>query len=144
MPVIIRRPSPPPPTTPRHQTQTPHNPNPQRRRLDDIVKALAPIIVEIRKAGHHGITEIAMCLNDKGLLAPSGGPFTYETTRRILKHIKLLGLGGGPRTKSAAMVARAEQESARRWRKFAEDVARRSASIPNGTRESIDPGSKSA
>lgn len=61
MPVIIHRP----------QTSAPElRPRPRRRRLDDAVRALAPVIAEIRKAGHHGIVEIAMCLNDKGLFAP--------------------------------------------------------------------------
>jgi hypothetical protein len=97
----------------------------RHRQLDDAAHALASIIVEIRKAGHEGIAEIAMCLNAKGLVAPSGGPFTYETTRRILKRIKLLGLGDGPQTKSAAMLIRADKDRERRLRKFAEDLARR-------------------
>lgn len=97
----------------------------RHRQLDDAANALASIIADIRMGGHHGIAEIAMCLNGKGLIAPSGGPFTYETTRRILKRIKLLGLGDGPRTKSAAMVALAEKDRERRLRKFAEDLARR-------------------
>jgi len=119
MPVVIHRPPLPP------QLQTPPNHNSKHWQLDDAAHALAPIIVEIRKAGHHGIAEIAMCLNAKGLVAPSGGPFTYETTRRILKRIKLLGLGDGPRTKSAAMLVRAEKDRERRLREFAEDLARR-------------------
>jgi len=137
--IIFHRPS-----KPRPQARTLPNPTPQGRRLDDTVKALAPFITKIRNAGHHGVAEIAMCLNDRGMLAPSGGPFTYETTRRILKRLKLLGLGDGPRTKSAAMVARAERQGEKRLMEFAEDLARRSASITNGTRDSIDPGSEPA
>jgi hypothetical protein len=128
VPVIIRRPATPPPAPPEQNPKTPPDLNLKPRRLDDAVKALAPVVAEIRQAGRHGIAEIATCLNDRGLLAPSGGPFKYETTRRILNRIKLLGAGDGPRTKSAALLVRAEEERARRKREFAEDVARRSAS----------------
>jgi len=129
MPVIIQR-RPIPPSTPHEQKpKGPPNAKPKPRRLDDAVKALAPVIAEIRQAGRQGIAEIAKCLNDRGLLAPSGGPFKYETTRRILNRIRLLGVGDGPRTKSAALLVRADEERARRKREFAEDVARRSASM---------------
>jgi hypothetical protein len=129
MPIIIQRRSNPPPAPHEQKSKAPLNANPKPRRFDDAVKALAPVIAEIRKAGRHGIAEIATCLNDRGLLAPSGGPFRYETTRRILNRIKLLGVGDGPRTKSAALLVRAEKDRARRKREFAEDVARRSAGM---------------
>jgi hypothetical protein len=95
MPVIIHRAPTPPPRA-----------NPRRQRFDDAVRELAPIIAEIRKAGYQGIGDILVCLEDKGLPAPSGGCFTYETTRRILKRIKKLGLGDGPRSNSEALAAR--------------------------------------
>jgi hypothetical protein len=101
------------------------SPHPRSRRRDDVIRDLAPIIAEIRKAGHHGNAEIAKRLNEKGLRAPSGGPFSPETTRRIQKEIKRRGLGPGPRTVSAALSARADKDRERRLRKFAEDVAQR-------------------
>ncbi len=79
---------------------------PRSQRFDDAVRKLAPVIAEIRKAGYHSIWEIAVCLEIKGLHAPSGGCFTYETTRRILRRIKQLGLGDGPRSVSQALAAR--------------------------------------
>jgi hypothetical protein len=99
--------------------------HPRSRRRDEIIRDLAPIFAEIRKAGHHGNAEIAKRLNEKGLRAPSGGPFSPETTRRIQMEIKRRGLGEGSRTVSAALSARADKDRERRLRKFAEDVARR-------------------
>lgn len=101
------------------------SPYQRSRRRDDVIRDLAAIFAEIRKAGHHGNAEIAKCLNEKGLRAPSGGPFSPETTRRIQKEIKRRGLGEGPRTVSAALSARAEKDRESRLRKFAEDLARR-------------------
>jgi hypothetical protein len=91
---------------------------------------LAPVILEIRNAGQHGIDDIAVCLNLKGLVAPNGGAFTYETTRRILRRIKLLGLGDGPRTVSAALLARADKERTRKAMVLAEALARRKREHP--------------
>jgi hypothetical protein len=108
MPVVIRRrstiftsASPPPPSS---VTPAPTKSPPLgRQRNDDDARALAPIFAEIRKEGHHSIAGITQRLNERGLRAPSGGPFSDETTRRILKDINRLGLGGGPRTGSQAL-----------------------------------------
>ena len=78
----------------------------RRQRREDAARALAPIVKEIREAGHHSNAEIAKCLNERGLRAPSGGRFSPETTRRILNDIKRLGLGHGPRTVSQALTDR--------------------------------------
>jgi hypothetical protein len=74
-----------------------------RRRNDAHVRAMAPIFAEIRKEGDHSIAGITRRLNERGLRAPSGGPFSRETTRRILKDINRLGLGDGPNTGSQAL-----------------------------------------
>ena len=101
------------PTPPK--TETPASPTTRLvfrwSRLDNVAAELAPIIAEIRKAGYYSIAEIAYWLDKKGYVAPSGGCFTYETTRQILKHIKSLGLGEGPRTVSEAMLARGKKKT---------------------------------
>jgi hypothetical protein len=86
-----------------------------RRRLDETAKALAPIVAEIRKEGYHGIADIAMRLEDKGngVLSPNGEFFARETTRQILKRIKTLGLGEGPRSVSEALSARHQRKRGR-------------------------------
>lgn len=81
MPIIVRRrqnPSALSPCAPLTATTT----TSRRRRSEEAARRLAPVITEIRKAGHHGNAEIAKCLNNQGLLAPSGGPFSRETVRR--------------------------------------------------------------
>jgi hypothetical protein len=78
----------------------------RRQRREDTAKELAHVIKEVREAGHHSNAEIAKCLNERGLRAPSGGLFSPETTRRILNDIKRLGLGHGPRTVSQALTDR--------------------------------------
>jgi hypothetical protein len=123
MPIIIARPrTPSPPPIP---------PRLRNRRFDDAVTALAPVIAEIREAGYHSIGDIAVCLEKKGLIAPSGGCFTYETTRRILKRIKELGLGDGPRSVSEALKARHAKERARQARVLAELEAQRKREHPD-------------
>ncbi len=107
------------------------SPHPRSRRRDDVIRDLAPIFAEIRKAGHHGNAEIAKCLNEKGLRAPSGGPFSPETTRRIQKEMKRRDLGPGPRTVSAALSARADKERARKAMVLAEALARRKREHPD-------------
>jgi len=92
---------------------------------------LAPVIAEIRKAGHHGIAEIAKSLNERSLRARGGSLFTYETTRRILLRIKELGLGDGPRSVSAALKARHAEERARQARVLVELEARRKHEHPD-------------
>ena len=104
MPIVIKRP-------PRMPPPTPTKPRPSRRRSDEAARTLAPVIAEIRKGGHHGVAEIAKCLNERGLRATSGEPYSYETTRKRLKAIERLGLGEGPRTASQALSARHEKAS---------------------------------
>jgi hypothetical protein len=127
MPIIVKRPpgvGPPP--------AAPSPPGSLRRgRSECVARQLAPIIAEIRDAGHHGIAEIAKCLNERGVRAPSGGPFAYETTRRILKEVERLGLGAGPRTASAALSARHERKRARQAAVLAQLQARRERQHPN-------------
>ena len=104
MPIVVKRPAavvpaPPPPAVPPSIT-------PRPGRLEGVARDLAPIIAEIRDAGHHGVAEIAKSLNERGVRARSGGRFSYETTRRILKELESLRLGRGPRTASEALSAR--------------------------------------
>lgn len=107
---------------------TPH----RRHRLrGDIIKDLALVIAEIRIAGLHANDEIAKRLNEMGLRAPSGRPFSRETTRRIQKEIKRRGLGDGPRTVSQAMSARAEKKNVRHYAELAELAARRKREHPD-------------
>lgn len=56
MPVIIHRTPTPPPARPA---------KPRSQQFNDAVRELAPIIAEIRKAGHHSIGDIAVCLEKK-------------------------------------------------------------------------------
>jgi hypothetical protein len=126
MPIVIkRRPKMPPPTP------TSTTPRTRLRRSDKAARALAPIVAEIRKAGHHGVAEIAKCLNERGLRAPSGAPYSYETTRKRLKAIQRLGLGEGPRTASQALSARHDKQRAAEAIKWAEIRARREREHPD-------------
>ena len=68
------------------------------RHFDLAVKALAPVINELRSAGIYNVRQLTSALNDRGLEAPSGGPFSYTTTRRVLRRLEQLHLGPGPRT----------------------------------------------
>ena len=62
---------------------------------------------ELRLAGICNIRQLASCLNDRSLQAPSGGPFSYATTRRVLRRLRELHLGPGPRTLGQAARQRA-------------------------------------
>jgi hypothetical protein len=124
MPIVIKRP-------PRMPPPTPTKPRPSRRRSDEAARTLAPVIAEIRKGGHHGVAEIAKCLNERGLRASSGGPYSYETTRKTLKAIERLGLGQGPRSASQALSARPDRERAREAAKWAELRERRKREHPD-------------
>jgi hypothetical protein len=126
MPIVIkRRPRMPPPTP------TSTTPRTRLRRSDEAARALAPVIAEIRKAGHHGVAEIAKCLNERGLRASSGGPYSYETTRKTLKAIERLGLGEGPRTASQALSARHEKKRTDEAIKWTEIRERREREHPD-------------
>jgi hypothetical protein len=84
----------------------------RRGHLPEAARILAPVVAQIREAGHHSIWEIAYCLTAKGWLAPSGGPFTDETTRQLRKEIEAQGLGKGPRSRSEALAARHAEKRA--------------------------------
>jgi len=77
-------------------------PVPGRPRFNAALKELAPLISQIRAQGHHGISEIADCLNAQGVQTLKGKPFSYTTMQRILHRLKRLGLGDGLRTVSQA------------------------------------------
>jgi hypothetical protein len=124
MPIVIKRP-------PRMASPTPTTPRPSRRRSDEAARTLAPVIAEIRKAGHYGVAEIAKCLNERGLRAPSGEPYSYETTRKRLKAIERLGLGEAPRTASQALSARHDKQRAAEAIKWAEIRERREREHPD-------------
>ena len=131
MPTVVKRPSRVPSPTLPSPTQTSTTPRPRRRRSDEAARALAPAIAEIRKAGHHGVAEIAKCLNERGLRAPSGAPYSYETTRKRMKAIERLGLGERPRTVSEALSARHDKQRAAEAIKWAEIRARREREHPD-------------
>lgn len=124
MPIVIQRP-------PRMASPTPTTPRPSGRRSDEAARTLAPVIAEIRKGGHHGVAEIAKCLNERGLRASSGEPYSYETTRKRLKTIERLGLGEGPRTVSEALSARHKKERAQVMGELAELRERRKREHPD-------------
>src|SRR5690349_13573976 len=131
MPIIIKRPPRMPPSTPTATT-----PRLRRRRSDEAARALAPVIAEIRKAGHHGVAEIAKCLNERGFRAAGGALYSYETTRRRMNDIKRLGLGEGPRTVSEALSARHEKKRATEAIKWTEIRERREREHPDARPDS--------
>jgi hypothetical protein len=77
------------------------------RHFDLAVVDLAPVIEQLWSAGVRNIRQMAGCLNAKALPAPSGGPFTYGATRRVLTRLRELHLGPGPRTLGQAARQRA-------------------------------------
>jgi hypothetical protein len=72
------------------------------RNFDLAVVALSPKLQALQSAGIRDIRQLAKRLNDDGLLAPSGRPFSYGTMRRILARLHQLHLGTGPRTLRSA------------------------------------------
>jgi hypothetical protein len=70
--------------------------------FDSAVKNRAPSISLLQAAGSRDIRKLVNQLNEGGLTAPSGRPFSYGTLRRVLKRMKELGLGPGTLTKSEA------------------------------------------
>ena len=70
--------------------------------FDRAVRELAPTIAELRSAGFRDVRKLSGKLNDAGLTAPSGKPFSYGTLRRVLIRQAELKLGPGPRTQSVA------------------------------------------
>lgn len=125
MPIVVRRrpmTATTPPTTP--LSAPPALPKPATRgsRLSDAVRALAPTIEKLKQEGHYGNAEIAKRLNELGFKAPSGGPFTRETTRRLQRHIKELGLGSGPRSVSLALTSRHVKKRENKMRRLLNEV----------------------
>jgi hypothetical protein len=57
------------------------------RRLDLAVEALAPTIKQFRDEGIQNIRELAKRLNEAGIPAPGGGPFSYSAARRVLRRL---------------------------------------------------------
>lgn len=78
----------------------------RKKQFDQAVRTLAPKINEYRSAGPHDIRKLAQYLNDAGIPAPSGGPYTYGTLRRVLLRIAELQLGPVPRTLATAATQR--------------------------------------
>jgi hypothetical protein len=73
--------------------------------FDKEVRKRALFIVALQTAGCRDIRELVRRLNDVGLTAPSGLPFSYGTLRRVLKRMKEMRLGPGTRTKKEARAA---------------------------------------
>jgi hypothetical protein len=104
MPVIIHRRTPPPPKPP----------GPRRRYFDQAVRKLAPMVAEVREAGHKSVEEIMHALNARRIAAPNGKVFTFGTTHRVLCRLYELGLGPKLRTVSQALSARPYKQRASR------------------------------
>jgi hypothetical protein len=81
------------------------------RHFDLAVVTLAPTIHALQTAGVRDIRQLAERLHDEGELAPSGRPFSYGTMRRILRRLRELHLGLGPRTLNLAAIQRPERPS---------------------------------
>jgi hypothetical protein len=85
MPVVIHR----------TRTQLPIRPL-RGRGFDAAIRTLAPIIAKFQAAGCLGIQKIADHLNQSEIAAPTGEPFSYTTTRRVVRRLAQLGLAQGP------------------------------------------------
>ena len=70
--------------------------------FDSAVKLLAPSIAKFQSAGCRDIRKLVKQLNDAGVSAPSGRPFSYGTLRRVLVRQAELHLGQGPRSVATA------------------------------------------
>jgi hypothetical protein len=79
------------------------------RQFDLAVQALAPTIQRLQSAGIRDIRQLVERLKDEGELAPSGRPLSYGTMRRILRRLRELHLGLGPRTLTLAATQRPER-----------------------------------
>jgi hypothetical protein len=79
------------------------------RHFDLAVVTLAPTIQRFQSEGVRDIRQLAERLNDEGELAPSGRQFSYGTMRRILRRLRELHLGLGPRTLTLAATQRPER-----------------------------------
>jgi hypothetical protein len=79
-----------------------HKKGNRRKHFDAYVAKIVPIIVKQRGEGVKDIRSLVQRLNAEGIPAPSGGTFSYGTTRRVLLRAKELGLADGPRSLSSA------------------------------------------
>jgi hypothetical protein len=70
------------------------------RAFDNAIRELVPTIEKLQAGECPPIHELAKNLNSSGLVAPSGGPFSYGTTRRILVRLAQMGLCLAPMTLS--------------------------------------------
>jgi len=77
-------------------------PHHREEQYNALARELAPAVAQARASGVHRIRDIAQCLNEMGLKAPSGEPFEYSTTRYLLRRLAELRLGDPPRSRSTA------------------------------------------
>lgn len=101
--------------------------------FNEAVKSLAPAINKLRAEKIDDIRTLAKCLNDAGVPAPNGGPFTYGTMRRVLVRLGKLHLGSPPRTLPTAAAARPSRRyKNRRYQRQRKcmDVLRNPSSAP--------------
>jgi hypothetical protein len=94
---------------------------PGRPSYNEAIKKLVPAIKEARQNGHHAVGAIADYLNAKGIIAPSGRPFSYATLHSILVRLEDLRLADAPRSKSEA----AQQKPRYRFRPGCSKTLRR-------------------
>jgi hypothetical protein len=73
---------------------------PRGRGFDAAILKFVPTIAELQLIECPAIHELAQQLNELGLVAPSGNPFSYGTTRRVLNRLAQLGLCSRPMTLS--------------------------------------------
>lgn len=76
---------------------------------DEKAKLLAPRIRELQSEGVWDPAKIAQRLNEASHVAPSGGPFSKTTTRRLLLRLRKLWLADGPRSLSTAAAQRPQR-----------------------------------
>jgi hypothetical protein len=75
--------------------------------FDRAVATLAPSINKFWSDGICDVRKLAELLNEAGIYAPSGRRFTYGTMHRVLRRLRELRLGSGPRSLSVAASRRA-------------------------------------
>ena len=83
--------------------------SPRGRGFDTAIMGLAPTIARFQAAGCLGIHQLAEQLNQSGSAAPSGGPFSYTTTRRVVHRLAQLGLARGPLSSTGSRQHTAKQ-----------------------------------
>ncbi len=85
----------------------------RRAQYNAAVTKLAPAFAELHAQGIYGNVRLTDALNALELVAPSGNLFKPSTTGDILKRLKKLGLGDGPRSLSEAARARLPNDSSK-------------------------------